>query len=463
MGKGAWVVTLKKGFHETKENIISLPKKILDHHTNNRILQMRFGQKLVKKVQVRINDTNDEMEVSPTLFDTFGLDSHMKCHLTISDQILRIGPLIAIFVDTKYIYTLLEKQQPSFRSVELEKANGHAKTILIYFSIHDIHFQQRKIRGTYYHPREKRWVQGIFPFPDIIHHRGHILRRPHAKYRAAKKVFQNHPKIKFLNPVHYFDKWDLYKTLFTNHQELRKYLPPTTLYTWPAKLERIMNHHPAVYIKSRISSMGRRVLRLQKENSVGVIYSYYTKRLIRRKVRSVYSADRVIRSFFGKDKLIIQQAIPLFQIDHRNIDMRATLQRDGAGNLKIHSIVVRLGLAMSPITNFRTGSKVYRWEEFFEKHSTLFSTLDIETIKKEVEHFLLTTYQAIEKSYGGPFGEMDIDFALDQKGGIWLIEPNAKPAKDSLYQAYGPQKVEDSFFSLLEYAKYISSFFPHVS
>ncbi len=124
--------------------------------------------------------------------------------------------------------------------------------------------------------------------------------------------------------------------------------------------------------------MGRRVLRLQRESGVGVIYSYYAKRLVRRNVRSVYSADHAIRSFFGKDKLIIQQAIPLIQMDHCNIDMRAILQRDGTGKLKINSIVVRLGLVMSPITNLRTGSTVYRWEEFFEKYPTLFSSIDIE-------------------------------------------------------------------------------------
>ncbi len=183
---------------------------------------MRFGQKSVK-VEVKINATTDELEVSPTVYDALGIYPHMKCHLTITDQTLRIGPLIAIFVETKYIRTLLEKQQPTFRSVELEKANRYAQTIIIYFSIHDINFHQQKIRGTYFHPTEKRWVQGIFPFPDVINHRGHILRRRHAKYRAAKKVFHNHPQIKLLNPVHYFDKWDLYKTLFTNHKELRDY------------------------------------------------------------------------------------------------------------------------------------------------------------------------------------------------------------------------------------------------
>ena len=53
---------------------------------------------------------------------------------------------------------------------------------------------------------------------------------------------------------------------------------------------------------------------------------------------------------------------------------------------------------------------------------------------------------------------MGIDFGLDQQGGIWFIESNAKPAKDSLYQSFDRKTIQSSFLNPLEYAKYLSGF-----
>lgn len=453
MSQSSWVVLLEKETDENqKDDVLSLPEVIYNCYQPTKT-NITFGL-WTFDVHCTFNTSSNTVKLSPSLFDQLGINQGISCNLRIENNTIHLGPVIGIFTSRRYIQQL-SLQLPSFRSTEIEKANHLANTILYYFCINDIDGKQLQIRGTYYDPRNKKWRLNTFPFPNVLYdRRSGRVSTTNKRHRQIGEELKKLP-IKKINSVHYFDKLDLHQTLHKD-EEVRDYLPVTKPYKKLSDLANMMKQSQAVYIKSCIGSMGKRVMRIEKGSRKGYICSFYTDRLVQQRVNSLRSAHRIIRFFFSEDKVLIQRAINLLQFHGGNIDMRATVQRNGKGELEINSITVRLGQINSPITSTRSGSKVLRFEDFL-KRLTWLRRKKIQQLKARVETFLFTIYTRIEQSYG-TFGEMGIDFGLDKKGRIWFIESNAKPAKDSLYQSFDRKTIQSSFLNPLKYAKYASGF-----
>ncbi|BCU81864.1 hypothetical protein JIR001_16470 [Polycladomyces abyssicola] len=194
-------------------------------------------------------------------------------------------------------------------------------------------------------------------------------------------------------------------------------------------------------------------MRIEKREDGQYEYSYFRKILVQGLKKDFSDLYPVIKSFFGEDLLLMQHGIRTVQIGGRNVDMRATLQRNGKGEVEINSIAVRLGVKGCPITSTRSGSKVLCLDDFLKKFGKHFPN----TTRNKMDKFLIKVYKCIERSYG-PFGEMGIDFTLDEKGQLYLIESNSKPAKDSLYKTYDKETIHKAFLNPLNYAKFLARF-----
>jgi len=214
----------------------------------------------------------------------------------------------------------------------------------------------------------------------------------------------------------------------------------------------MLKKYPAIYLKATVSSRGKRVMRLSKDGKY-YRFSAFRNNLVSGILKKPKEIDVLVSKFFGNDTIIMQQAIPLVQIDNGNVDMRATVQRNGKGNIEINSVAVRLGVTGFPITSTRSGSRVIRLDEFLKNNGAQFPP----DTEKRIREFLFTIYRRIEDSYG-PFGEMGIDFGLDSDGKIYFIEANSKPAKDSLYKSFDAKTIRRAFLNPLNYAKFISGF-----
>ena len=140
-------------------------------------------------------------------------------------------------------------------------------------------------------------------------------------------------------------------------------------------------------------------------------------------------------------------------MDNRIIDFRAEVQRNGKGELEIASLTLRIGQDKYPITNVQSRPIVYLFDQFMAKNKNLFP-LDKTLLKSRIETFLKNIYRGMEKSYGR-FGELGIDFGVDEDGNLWLIECNARSAKVAAYLTRNEQMIRRIFLNPLEYAKYL--------
>jgi hypothetical protein len=362
-------------------------------------------------------------------------------------------PIIGVFVSPCHI-TKLNQQCSSFMSssryiryIELAKASKKAKVKLYFFSNKDVHIKQRKITGTSFYHKKKIWKKDTFPFPDVLYDRGGGGGTKKSQF--IRKTFKKRD-IKKINIQHYFDKWDLFWQL-NKLEEMRPHLP-LTVKGKIKDLNKMMTGLPKFYIKARKGSCGNGVVRVICLNQQTYQYSYMKDdRLVVRTVKKYTNLLKKLHSFFKQKEVIVQEAIDLPQMYKGIIDMRAEAQRNKKGNISITAITVRIGRPNSPIASNTLPSKYYPFERFF-RDIFKYPKEDIKKLRKKISAFLVKVYKCVECSYG-PFGDLGIDFGIDTKGHLWLIECNAKSAKVALYQAYDRKTIRKAFRNPLEYAK----------
>lgn len=347
------------------------------------------------------------------------------------------------------LWSPYKKSDALFRLFYLDQAAKQTGTPLYFFSIYDVNFAARRIKGTYFNDRTRRWERKMFPLPDVLFDRcGGLTGKEWLRAKRIRQFFSS-LQVKKLNALHNFDKWDTYRVLHAD-EGLRQHLPATRLYRNQQDMKSLLEAGDKVYLKAVTGNRGKKVMCVEKLPRGRYKYSYYHNRLVVGKCRNLKQCRERIRSFFRGRTCIVQQAIPLLQIDHCLVDMRAEVQRSGQNNLEIVGICVRVGQRYSPIT---IHSQSYPFEVFF-RHFLRYGEAEIQNLRTRVEAFLVKVYQCIERQYG-PFGEIGIDFGIDREGGIWFIECNAKSAKVSLKKAYDRYTLIRAFLNPFEYARYI--------
>ncbi|WP_170109560.1 YheC/YheD family protein [Melghirimyces profundicolus] len=393
------------------------------------------------------HSSDERILLSDDLLSKSGLFDGTECHVKAGGKYLQLGPLIGVFTRRHYIRRL-NRQNATFRTSEMLKASSEAGTVIYHFSVRDLKLKDKTVKGTVFNPLTQKWKKRIFPLPDVLYDRssGRAYRKYKRHVWARKKM--DEMNIAKMNAVHYFDKWELFRQL-GQYRNVSKYLPETRVYQ-PSRLKNMLLRNPVIYLKATIGGMGTRIMRIEKEGG-GYRYSVYRRKLESNRLSSVQRVNRRVNSFFGPDRIIMQQGIQLVKANNGNVDMRATVQRNGKGELEINSIAVRMGKEGSPITSSRTGSNIVRLDEFMKASG--YSN----ELKERIHKFLIRVYRRIEDVYG-PFGEMGIDFGLDVSGNIRFIESNSKPAKDSLYKAFDRKTIDLAFRNPMEYAKYLSGF-----
>ncbi|AST05589.1 hypothetical protein AF2641_00925 [Anoxybacillus flavithermus] len=402
------------------------------------------------------NDSKDIVELPAYVFEQFDGLLDMETNIEIRGNTIRLGPVVAMFISNGQIRKL-KRQQPKFRQVEYAHANKKARTILYFFSVHDVNFIHKKIYGTFFHEQEKTWKQRAFPLPNVLYDRGGgVLRKQMVKSDYIRQQLQAINGMKKINPQHYFDKWDTHKKL-QKMIDMQPYLPKAMIYKDIKTVQHMFGLGDTLYLKDCHGSNGRGVVRIVKHGEQHFTYSYVKDRqLYETSVDSWDALHEAIAAFFQHKKIIVQQAIDVITWNERNIDLRATVQRTPNGELDITSYPVRVGGHRSPITSSQTGSEIYRFEYFFKTYFH-YTDIQIETWKRTIDEFLLTCYKSIERAYG-TFGEIGIDFAIDKQGKLWFIECNAKPGFDCMYKSYDRETIERTFFNPLAYAKHIAGF-----
>lgn len=358
---------------------------------------------------------------------------------------LKNSPSIGVLVSRR-VFARLRNQNPSTEIRYLTKANEEVHVVLFFFAISSVDRGMKKIEGMFLDVRTNWWKKDTFSIPNVLYIRGggdqQKLARLVNKVRASGMVV-NYPR---------FDKWQVFQGL-NKHENIKEYLPDTVLYGSENDLHSMLDKYGIVYLKPLRGRKGRNVIRLMHDGSCYKI-SYYIDRGTGKGVRKLElnnysSVAKFLTRIYGGNKFLIQQAIDLMTIGDRLVDLRAEMLRNTDGVPDIIAVSARIGGSNSPITTHASAVSL----DYYTSSIGKYLHEDKNKIEQEIRQFLVTIYHSIEV-YFGKYGEMGIDFGIDQSGKIWFIECNSQSAKVSLAKAYGNQAVYKSYLGVLNYAKH---------
>ncbi len=365
---------------------------------------------------------------------------------------VRPKPLFGVFTTKSMVRKLRAQEAPPDKN-GLREANREAKTTLFFFSINDVDLEKQFISGIYFNESSKIWITESFPFPDVLYNRRSEGSTP--KIREFRKMI-NRMGIQSINPINDFNKWELYRYL-SLVPGMQIHLPHTVLFKDEQEMQDMLQRYSTIYVKPAVGRYSNKVVRIKLlKKGRQYEYSYVDDRLRIKTVENWTQLVDFIQDFFRRRIFIVQEAIDVFTIDGRNADMRAELQRNYRGDLEVVAISARLAAPNSPVTTTRANTTVLKFTDFL-RENLLLTKPELKNTHSRVIAFLKKIFVGVEKVYG-VFGDMGIDFALDRKYNLWLIECNAKSAKGALFKSYGQPVIYRSFLNPLEYAGYLTGF-----
>ncbi len=356
-------------------------------------------------------------------------------------------PILGVWIRKSLVNGLLQ-QQALPRLEDLAKVNDNAKLTLYFFSCHDVNYKKKTITGTYYDSHRGLWRKGEFAYPNVIYQRHTTSKKDQLLLDHLEEELKKY-NVRWLNYPEKFNKWEVYENL-VKEENFKQHLPETCLYTKPEDLSRMLDRYSKVYLKACHGGRGRQVICVARLPRGQYKYSSLIHKLQIHKKKDFPSLIKSIQRFFGSKSFIIQEAIDLVTVDDSIVDLRAEVQKDGHGILKVTAVPVRVSKKNAPVT---THAASYTFEDFF-KNMLGYSSTELRELEGRLYNFLNRAYSCIEKAYGAN-GEIGIDVGLDKTGRLWFIECNSRSLKVSLYKAYPKETILQSNKNLLDYAIYI--------
>jgi hypothetical protein len=373
----------------------------------------------------------------------------------IRDSIVHLGPVVGIFVNPRDIQDLKLGYIPK-NTIKDVQANNKAKCIIYYFTVGDVDFEQKTIRGCVLAPSKKRFKTERCPFPDVIYDCGVKFDPQHkAMVKEMRQRFHDDPETAFINNKDYLGKWSLYRKL-NEYEEISSYLPETIRYNTFTDVSDMLDRHSHVFVKSFYGSRAREVMSIRRvQDRDRFVLHYYDYRL-KRELVDRNTLQKRIELFTDDRKCIVQQGISLLSYKKRRFDMRILMAKDESGMWRIIYNQANLAPRRSMLTTIKgecmNYKKIY---QAYRKHRPHFQL----PTDQDVRNAALTIAGYIEKSFGS-FGELGIDLAIDNKGKIRFFEANTKPEKYPIHGLENTVKISPQYLAVFLYAKYLAKKIP---
>lgn len=195
------------------------------------------------------------------------------------------------------------------------------------------------------------------------------------------------------------------------------YIPRTKEYS-AAGLLAMLGRYGNVVIKPIVGGGGYGVIKVFRDPR-GYGFTYMHKTRVYRDFTSMkHALDRVK----VKRRYMIQQGISLARIAGRPIDYRVKVVKNGT-HWEFRSMVGRLARPGLFVTNLCKGGTMMSC-----RHGLRRSLPRISTSAKKAEMRRLThvCIELLERHFPG-IGELGFDYAVDQRGKIWILEVNTRP------------------------------------
>ncbi|MDQ0268964.1 YheC/YheD family endospore coat-associated protein [Cytobacillus purgationiresistens] len=359
---------------------------------------------------------------------------------------LTIGPVIGLLTD---LNESDENLQPNFRSIhsfchELQEVVSDIGGFFFVFHPKDV--TQEKIYG--YYLQEDDWVKADLPLPDVVYNRIHSRKLEATKSLSRLKELLYQHNIPLFND-RFLSKEDVHQLLISEIH-LKPHLPDTARANKETIIDFIAKYS-SLFIKPIHGSQGRQIIRLTEVNNR--YQAEYSSCTNNGGTRLYETPEKFIRQFYrdSKDRqYIVQQAIPLLTYKNRPLDFRVLCHKNFQEIWKATSAVARISSENQFVSNLAKGG------EMMKPLSLLTQLFDRKTAIQQLalmKELAAEASSLIDQKTCGLFAELGIDIGVDEAGGLWIIEANSKPSKQSEDSL---NKVRPSAKALVEYCTFLA-------
>jgi len=302
--------------------------------------------------------------------------------------------------------------------------------------------------------REGAWQQSRFPFPDIVYDR--CLFHSRREFKLASSLLSDSRAAKdwTLWSRGLPGKWQVYRIL-KKDPTLLPYLPPTEIYRGTESLRKALDFYGGeAFLKPKGGSQGKNTLYVRDDRESGA-WTIKGRDAQNRPVEKIFQSEaaavRWVAEFTENRKYIIQPFLRLQSRGGRSFDTRVLMQKNEKGLWMRTGLAVREGASGSITSNLHGGGKALPVLPYL---SGLFGAEQAERLTKVIGE-LSEKIPPILESHFGRLGELGIDFGIDTKGNVWLLEVNSKPGRTSIRQAGDPDSAVLASENPLRYARYL--------
>ncbi|NBD26090.1 YheC/YheD family endospore coat-associated protein [Paenibacillus glycinis] len=272
------------------------------------------------------------------------------------------------------------------------------------------------------------WQAGSFPLPDVVYDRALPSSSAQARsFHEALNRLSRRKRYTLLNGS-LPGKLDVYHAL-QQEPGLRRWLPETQPYEGAARLEALLERHPAgLFLKPSAGMHGKGALRLLADGDGWRIDGRDRhNRPLARRFADGSALGRWIDRFASAAPYLVQPCLELTDGEGRSFDVRALMQKDGEGRWRFTGAAVRRGSPGSVTANLHGGGTAVQAEEAFK---TRYGDDGAATLVQRIRGASERYAAALEQHFGR-LAELGLDFGLEPHGRLWLLEANAKPGRQS--------------------------------
>ncbi|MFD0679272.1 MULTISPECIES: YheC/YheD family protein [unclassified Paenibacillus] len=222
--------------------------------------------------------------------------------------------------------------------------------------------------------------------------------------------------------AYHLDKWTKHKIMIES-SELASALPATRVLGYQS-FSTLLDQYNKVIVKPSGACGGLGVIQVSSkgDRQYEVHYGKSKKTIVG--LRSTYN---FVRSQSKRTLKIVQQKIPLAQVNGKPFDVRVMVQRTIKSNWTITGKLAKIAGSGYIITNTaRSKGKVVPISTAI-RNSTI-SGISEEKIQQEIDRIALKAVRQLHSSYRW-IRMVGLDIGLDSKGNVWIIEANFEPSK----------------------------------